>query len=83
MPPKMNVEAEKLELIIWLVQLQDIDLLEKLRELRKKSEADDYEASLKPMTVEELVARSRASDEDIAAGRVHDLEDVINELLEQ
>jgi len=34
------------------------------------------------MTVDELIARSRASDEDIAAGRVHDLEDVMKELLD-
>jgi len=38
--------------------------------------AAEYEASLKPMTVEELTARAIASDEDIAAGRVHDSKDV-------
>ncbi len=35
-----------------------------------------YEASLKPMTNEELIARAKASDEDIKAGRVHDIEEV-------
>jgi phosphoenolpyruvate-protein kinase (PTS system EI component) len=78
----MNVQAEKLELITWLAQLQDVNLLEKLKEFRRKAEVEAYEASLKPMTVEELIARSRASDEDIAAGRVHDLEDVMKELLD-
>lgn len=79
---KMNVQAEKLDLITWLAQLQDVSLLEKLKEFRRKAEIEAYEASLKPMTVEELVARSRASDEDIAAGRVHDLEDVMKEFLD-
>jgi hypothetical protein len=79
---KMNVQAEKLELITWLAQLQDVNLLERLKEFRRKAEIEAYEASLKPMTVEELIARSRASDEDIAAGRVHDLEDVMKELLD-
>lgn len=79
---KMNVQAEKLELITWLAQIQDVNLLERLKEFRRKAEVEAYEASLKPMTVEELIARSRASDEDIAAGRVHDLEDVMKELLD-
>ena len=39
-----------------------------------------YEASLVPMTRDELVARARASEEDIAAGRVHTLEEVAREL---
>lgn len=42
--------------------------------------SEDYAASLHPMTVEELVSRSRASDEDIAAGRLYDLEEVMKEL---
>lgn len=37
---------------------------------------EEYETSLKPMTREELVARAKASDEDIAAGRVYSLEQV-------
>ena len=35
-----------------------------------------YEASLKPMTKEELVARAIDSEEDIKAGRIHDIEEV-------
>ena len=80
--PKMNVQAEKLELITWLAQLQDISLLEKLKDFRRQVEIEAYEASLKPMTVDELVARSRESDADIAAGRVHDLDEVMQELLD-
>ncbi|MEL7220120.1 MAG: hypothetical protein AAGJ93_02310 [Bacteroidota bacterium] len=74
----MNIQSEKLELISWLIQLQDMSLLEELQAFRKKAE---QEAAIQPMTVEELVARSRASDEDIAAGRVYDADEVFNELL--
>lgn len=35
-----------------------------------------YEENLKPMTKEELVARALASQADIEAGRIHDLEEV-------
>jgi DNA-binding LytR/AlgR family response regulator len=47
----------------------------------EEMDIEAYEASLKPMTVEELVARAKASNDDIAAGRVYDLEAVINEEL--
>ncbi|GJM34078.1 MAG: hypothetical protein DHS20C18_30790 [Saprospiraceae bacterium] len=47
--------------------------------LQEDDEVAAYEASLKPMTVEELIARSRASDEDIAAGRVYDIDEVMRE----
>lgn len=36
----------------------------------------EYEATLKPMTKDELIARAEASNEDIAAGRIHSLEEV-------
>ncbi len=35
-----------------------------------------YEASLKPMTLQELIARAEASNEDIEAGRVYTREEV-------
>lgn len=77
---KMNVQAEKLKLIEWLISLQDVTTLKRLEQLRSESEIAAYEASLKPMTVDELIARSRASDEDIAAGRVYDFDEVMNEM---
>ena len=77
---KMNVQTEKLKLIEWLINLQDIATLKQLEKLRNQSEIAAYEASLKPMTVEELIARSRASDEDIAAGRVYDFDEVMSEM---
>lgn len=35
-----------------------------------------YEAGLRPMTKEQLIARALASQEDIEAGRLHDVEEV-------
>ena len=43
-------------------------------------ETSAYEASLAPMSREALVARALASEEDIAAGRVHTIEEVAREL---
>lgn len=75
----MNVQAEKLELINWVVQLQDINLLEQLRELRRQAEVEAYQASLKPMTKEELVARALDSERAIEAGEVYDIEVLLEE----
>ncbi len=47
---------------------------------KKQQRIDTYEASLKPMTKEELISRAQASNEDIKAGRVHNLEEVKAEL---
>jgi hypothetical protein len=76
----MNVQAEKLELITWLAQLQDVNLLERLKEFRRKAEAEAYEASLKPMTVDELVARAEASNRAIEAGEYQSIEKALAEL---
>ncbi|MEM6395786.1 MAG: hypothetical protein AAF741_05530 [Bacteroidota bacterium] len=40
----------------------------------------DYEASLKPMTAEELVARAKESDRAIEAGEYVDIEEALAEL---
>ncbi len=48
------------------------DALEQARQERIAA----YEEKLKPMTKEELVARVLASQADIEAGRIHDLEEV-------
>jgi hypothetical protein len=79
----MNVqlELEKLRLIEWLIGLQDTKVLEALNKLRRASEVAAYEANLKPMTVEELVARAEESNRDIEAGRVYDIDEVIKEEL--
>ncbi len=75
----MNVQAEKFELIEWLVQLQDMDIIKHIQELKKAADIAAYEASLKPMTEEELVARAEASNVAIAEGRVSDIETIVEE----
>ena len=60
----MNVQAEKFKLIEWLVQLQDVAMLGKLKELKEQAEIAAYESKLKPMSKEELVERAKASEMD-------------------
>jgi hypothetical protein len=79
----MDIQLEKLRLIEWLARLQDADIVQRLLEVKAGSEVAAYEASLKPMTVEELVARAEESNRDIEAGRVHDLDEVVKALLDR
>lgn len=76
---KMNVQAEKFELIEWLVQLQDLDVIKRIQALKDAAEVAAYEASLKPMTVEELATRAEASNQAITEGRVSDIETIVEE----
>lgn len=76
-----EAQRQKLQLIEWLARLEDEETLKDFIALKRKAEADAYEAALKPMAVEELVARAEASNRDIEAGRVYDLDDVIKEEL--
>lgn len=76
---KMNVQAEKFKLIEWLVQLQDLEVIQRIQALKDAAEVAEYEASLKPMTVEELVARAEESNQAIKEGRVSDIETIVEE----
>lgn len=76
---KMNVQAEKFKLIEWLVQLQDLEVIQRIQALKDAAEVAAYEASLKPMTVEELVARAEESNQAIKEGRVSDIETIVKE----
>lgn len=76
---EMRTGLEKFQLIEWLVKLEDVATLERIKQLKQESEIAAYEASLKPMTVEELIARAEASNRDIEAGNVYDLDEVMKE----
>lgn len=75
----MNLQAEKLQLIEWLARLQDAEIVKRLLKVKQDSEAAAYEASLKPMTVDELVARAEESNRAIEEGRVSDVETILEE----
>ncbi len=75
----MNLQAQKLRLIEWLVQTKDVQFVSQIADMVKARQASDYEAELKPMTMEELKARLLESKADIAAGKMHTLEEVERE----
>ncbi len=73
----MNVLSEKFKLIEWLVSLNDLEILEKLSQVRKESIKGTYDGSLQPMSPEELMERAVESNKDIEKGAVYDIESVL------
>lgn len=68
-----NIASEKLKLIEWIVELEDIIILKNLIEL--KEEAEFYK-EFPVMTKEQLIKNALASEEDIKFGRVYDIKTV-------
>lgn len=71
----MNVDATKLNLITWLVNLQDEAVLRKLVVLQEEVESRSSE----PTTKEALILLAEESNQDIEAGRVFPIEEVMKE----
>jgi hypothetical protein len=66
----MDIALKKVELIEWLVRIQDESLLQSVEALRKKAVADAYQRNT-PRTLEELQESLDRSQLDILAGRVY------------
>ncbi len=73
----MDIQAERLDLIAWLIE-QDETILKKIKQLRKKSMA----AATSPnrMTMEEYIVRIEESEKAIKEGRVISAEDLDEEM---
>ena len=71
----MTIELRKFHLIEAIMSIRDETLIKQFEEMLRKARIESYEASLKPMTPSQLKARAMASEEDIKAGRVYDLEE--------
>jgi hypothetical protein len=66
----MTIAEKKIDLISWLSNLQDEDILDQLDTIRKKAVLGNYQKSLSPMTMEELENRVAEAEEDFNAGRI-------------
>jgi hypothetical protein len=71
----MDIAVKKVELIEWLVRLQDEKLIQQIESLKKGSIKDMYEQRI-PKTSSELQAKLDQSEKDISLGKVHSQEEV-------
>lgn len=75
----MNIQTTKLDLIQWLISLQDPEVLKELLAFRNKRETNGHEVQFKPFTKEELIAHAIESYKEYKAGDVIDIEDLAKE----
>ncbi len=73
----MDIAVKKVELIAWMVRLQDEKLIKRIETLKKGSIQEAYEQRT-PKTMEELKARLERSEKDISQGRVHTQQEIEN-----
>jgi hypothetical protein len=72
----MNIQAEKLKLIEWVVQLNDISVLSQIKDIMDGVKPVENLSILSP---DELKKRAMMANQNIENGEVYLLEDVLNE----
>jgi len=74
-----QIQAEKLDLIGWIYNIQDISVIEKLKSIQKNIVIEKYEASLKPMSEKELIDRAKEAKKAIENNDVISQDDLKKE----
>ncbi|PIQ47632.1 MAG: hypothetical protein COW03_14290 [Cytophagales bacterium CG12_big_fil_rev_8_21_14_0_65_40_12] len=77
----MNIAVKKVELIEWLVGVEDTSLLEQVDSLKKKAIASAYESKMKPLSSEEYKSMLDQAEDDLKKGRVTSQGDLEKESL--
>jgi hypothetical protein len=72
----MNLQAEINLIKSELDYVQDVSLVHKFKEMLNSARIKRHEASLKPMTHQELIERTEKSEADFAAGRYKTIEEL-------
>lgn len=77
----MDIQAEKLRLIAELARLQDINIIEQIRQLlkQKNNPVVGYEINGDPITRKELIKRIEEAEERIDGGEYITQEDLEKE----
>lgn len=71
----MDIALKKVELIEWLVRLQDEKLLERIETLKNGSIQKAYELRI-PKSREEIKGKLDQSEKDIRSGKVYSQQEV-------
>lgn len=75
----MDLAVKKVEIIEWLVQLTDEEVIGKVEKLKKNSIKESYESKLKPMKAKEYKKLLAQAEEDFKNGNVTRQEEVEKE----
>ncbi len=74
-----EIQAEKLDLIGWIYSIQDISIIEKIKDIQKNIVIEKYETSLKPMSQIDLTNRAKEANIAIKNKDVISQENLIKE----
>lgn len=72
----MNIQGEKLKLIEWLIQLNDVAVLSKIKAIMEGVKPMEELSIISP---DELKKRALIANQDIENEAVYSVEDVLNE----
>ncbi len=76
----MNIKSEINLIKTQLEELNDEFIIEAIKRLLVSARSSEYKSKLKPMTVDELVARALKSEADIVNNHITDLNDLKKEM---
>ena len=74
----MNIQIKKLELIEWIAQMSDANIISKMDKIRKTYLSITKE-NIKPMSLEEFYASIDRAEKDIKSGKLIPHHDAENE----
>ena len=66
----MNIQVKKLELIEWIAQMSDENIINKMNKIRETYLTFTKE-KVKPMSLEEFYASIDKSEKDIKSGKIY------------
>jgi len=74
----MNIQNKKLELIEWIAQMSDANIISKMDKMRKTYLTISKE-DIKPMSLDEFYASIDRAEEDIRSGKLYSQQEAENE----
>jgi len=74
----MNIQNKKLELIEWIAQMSDANIISRMDKMRKTYLTISKE-DIKPMSLDEFYASIDRAEEDIRSGKLYSQQEAENE----
>ena len=74
----MNIQVKKLELIEWIAQMSDENIINKMNKIRETYLTFTKE-KVKPMSLEEFYASIDKAEKDIKSGKIYSLREAEKE----
>ena len=65
-----QIQTDKLDLIGWIYSIQDISIIEDLKNIQKNTVIRTYEDSLKPMSEKKLIKKAKNANKAIKNNEV-------------